>query len=85
MIFFVGLIRFLKNRNNVLAALISLEIIVLGIRRLLLFLGGSAEVNTFLIRFLTFAVCERALGFSVVGARLRGRQSGRFTTALICL
>nr|YP_009258837.1 NADH dehydrogenase subunit 4L [Aradus compar]AFI54702.1 NADH dehydrogenase subunit 4L [Aradus compar] len=72
MIFFMGVISFLMNRGHLLLMLLSLEflvvIIFLSLASLLFDYGYEYY---FLIVFLTFSVCEGALGLAVLVALVR--------------
>nr|VFU78641.1 NADH dehydrogenase subunit 4l [Proasellus ebrensis] len=61
--FSVGALSFIFNSKNLLAALISLEYMVL---MLFAFMSVSCEVVSFSLVFLTISVCEGALGLSVL-------------------
>jgi NADH-ubiquinone oxidoreductase chain 4L len=79
MLVFMGIIVFVSKRKHLLATLLSLEFIVLT---LYLFLFGyllnlGSELY-FSIVFLTFAVCEGALGLSVLVSIIRTHGNDYF-------
>lgn len=80
-IFLLSLIVFISNRKHLLVTLISLEFIVLIIYSYLyvymLFINYEFY---FLIIFLTFRVCEGALGLSILVSLIRTHGNDYFQT-----
>lgn len=76
-----GVIVYVSNRGHLLATLLSLEFIVLA---LFLFLFEVLNFlnyeNFFRIIFLTFRVCEGALGLSVLVSIIRTHGNDYFQT-----
>nr|YP_001798463.1 NADH dehydrogenase subunit 4L [Trigoniophthalmus alternatus]ABS57561.1 NADH dehydrogenase subunit 4L [Trigoniophthalmus alternatus] len=69
---FSGIMVFVSVRKHLLAVLFSLEYIVLGIFILLGFFLVIFEVEVyFMLYFLTLAVCEGALGLSILVSLVR--------------
>nr|YP_010462914.1 NADH dehydrogenase subunit 4L [Epeorus gibbus]UUJ36767.1 NADH dehydrogenase subunit 4L [Epeorus gibbus] len=81
---FVGVCGFVSNRKHLLATLLSLEFIVLSLYGVLFFylvdLGGELY---FVVVFLTFAVCEGALGLSILVSMIRTRGNDYFQSFTI--
>lgn len=76
---FCGVLVFISNRKHLLATLLSLEFIVLGIYSLLfLYLISLGLEIYFTIVFLTFAVCEGALGLSILVSIIRTHGNDYF-------
>nr|YP_010947034.1 NADH dehydrogenase subunit 4L [Eupolyphaga hanae]WGO57830.1 NADH dehydrogenase subunit 4L [Eupolyphaga hanae] len=77
--FFSGVWVFSSNRSHLLIALLSLEFLVL-----ILFFGLYIYLNTvnyelyFSVVFLTFSVCEGALGLSILVSMIRGYGNDYF-------
>nr|QPK42134.1 NADH dehydrogenase subunit 4L [Paragavialidium sichuanense] len=72
MIFFSGLFIFSSVRNHLLLVLLSLEYLVLGVFfYIFMYLNYYGYVESFLIIFLVFSVCEGALGLSVLVQMIR--------------
>nr|QHZ87558.1 NADH dehydrogenase subunit 4L [Epeorus sp. XL-2019] len=79
MIMFTGVIVFVSNRKHLLATLLSLEFIVLSIYSLLfMYLIGLGLEMYFTMVFLTFAVCEGALGLSILVSMIRTHGNDYF-------
>lgn len=80
-IFIIGVMVFVSNRKHLLSTLLSLEFIVL---RLFLFLFIYLNLYNFeiffRIIFLTFCVCEGALGLSVLVSIIRTHGNDYFQT-----
>lgn len=80
-LFFRGVIIFVSNRKHLLSTLLSLEFIVL---RLFLFLFMYLNIYNyetyFRIIFLTFSVCEGALGLSILVSIIRTHGNDYFNT-----
>nr|QXT45808.1 NADH dehydrogenase subunit 4L [Maccaffertium vicarium] len=76
---FMGVWVFVSNRKHLLATLLSLEFIVLSLYTLLFvyLLNLSAELY-FTMVFLTFAVCEGALGLSILVSMIRTHGNDYF-------
>nr|YP_010454752.1 NADH dehydrogenase subunit 4L [Notacanthurus lamellosus]QZZ23928.1 NADH dehydrogenase subunit 4L [Notacanthurus lamellosus] len=76
---FTGVLVFVSSRKHLLATLLSLEFIVLGIYSLLfIYLIGLGLEMYFTMVFLTFAVCEGALGLSVLVSMIRTHGNDYF-------
>lgn len=81
LIFFVGLIIFVSNRKHLLLTLLCLEYLVL-----VLYLYFFVALNFisydyyYRIIFLTFRVCEGALGLSILVALIRTYGNDYFQT-----
>nr|QXT45782.1 NADH dehydrogenase subunit 4L [Maccaffertium mediopunctatum] len=76
---FMGVWVFVSNRKHLLATLLSLEFIVLSLYALLFvyLLNLSVELY-FTMVFLTFAVCEGALGLSILVSMIRTHGNDYF-------
>nr|QXT45795.1 NADH dehydrogenase subunit 4L [Maccaffertium mediopunctatum] len=76
---FMGVWVFVSNRKHLLATLLSLEFIVLSLYTLLFvyLLNLSVEMY-FTMVFLTFAVCEGALGLSILVSMIRTHGNDYF-------
>nr|UOU85093.1 NADH dehydrogenase subunit 4L [Simulium erythrocephalum] len=76
-----GVMVYVSNRGHLLATLLSLEFIVLA---LFLFLFEVLNFlnyeNFFSMMFLTFSVCEGALGLSVLVSMIRTHGNDYFQT-----
>ncbi|RNL64603.1 hypothetical protein D7I40_24545, partial [Citrobacter sp. MH181794] len=80
-IFIIGVIVFVSNRKHLLSTLLSLEFIVLGLFLLLfIYLSLYNFERFFRIIFLTFSVCEGALGLSVLVSIIRTHGNDYFQT-----
>nr|QZZ23850.1 NADH dehydrogenase subunit 4L [Afronurus sp. 'furcata'] len=78
-VMFCGVFVFISNRKHLLATLLSLEFIVLAIYSLLfLYLIGMGLEMYFTMVFLTFAVCEGALGLSILVSMIRTHGNDYF-------
>nr|QZZ23837.1 NADH dehydrogenase subunit 4L [Afronurus sp. 'drepanophyllus'] len=76
---FCGVLVFISNRKHLLATLLSLEFMVLGIYSLLfLYLISLGLEMYFTMVFLTFAVCEGALGLSILVSMIRTHGNDYF-------
>nr|YP_010977918.1 NADH dehydrogenase subunit 4L [Afronurus levis]WHN78877.1 NADH dehydrogenase subunit 4L [Afronurus levis] len=76
---FSGVFVFISNRKHLLATLLSLEFIVLAIYSLLfLYLISLGLEMYFTMVFLTFAVCEGALGLSILVSMIRTHGNDYF-------
>jgi NADH-ubiquinone oxidoreductase chain 4L len=76
---FIGVGGFISNRKHLLATLLRLEFIVLSLYGLLfIYLTGLGHEIYFTIVFLTFAVCEGALGLSILVSIVRTHGNDYF-------
>nr|UUJ36884.1 NADH dehydrogenase subunit 4L [Epeorus herklotsi] len=76
---FMGVGGFISNRKHLLATLLSLEFIVLGLYALLfVYLMNLGCELYFTMVFLTFAVCEGALGLSILVSMIRTHGNDYF-------
>nr|WHN64154.1 NADH dehydrogenase subunit 4L [Chalcopteryx rutilans] len=77
--FLSGLFSFVSSRKHLLSTLLSLEFLVLS---LFFFMFISLSVNFcdlyFLMYFLTFTVCEGALGLSILVSIIRSHGNDYF-------
>nr|YP_010946475.1 NADH dehydrogenase subunit 4L [Chorisoserrata biceps]WGO57193.1 NADH dehydrogenase subunit 4L [Chorisoserrata biceps] len=79
--FFCGSWVFCSNRKHLLITLLSLEFIVLVIYVLLyMFLVYMDYELYFVVIYLTFSVCEGALGLSILVSLVRGYGNDYFYT-----
>lgn len=80
-LFFIGLIAFISRRKHLLSILLSLEFIVLSLFFLLfLFLNLLNFEVYFSMIFLTFRVCEGALGVSILVSIIRTHGNDYFNS-----
>jgi len=80
-LFFIGVIAFVSNRKHLLSILLRLEFIVLSLFFLLfLFLNLLNFELYFTIIFLTFRVCEGALGVSILVSIIRTHGNDFFNS-----
>ena len=80
-LFFIGVIRFVVVRKHLLSSLLSLEFIVLSLFFILvIFLNLIRYEIYFRIIFLTFRVCEGALGISVIVSIIRTHGNDYFNS-----
>lgn len=78
-LFIIGVFTFVLNRKHLLSMLLSLEYIVLRLFLLLLiYLNFFNFENFFSIMFLTFRVCEGALGLSILVSIIRTHGNDYF-------
>nr|YP_011002850.1 NADH dehydrogenase subunit 4L [Trichopoda pennipes]WPQ70567.1 NADH dehydrogenase subunit 4L [Trichopoda pennipes]WPQ70574.1 NADH dehydrogenase subunit 4L [Trichopoda pennipes] len=71
-LFIMGLVTFVSSRKHLLSMLLSLEYIVLSLFLMLfIYLNIVNYENFFMMMFLTFSVCEGALGISVLVSMIR--------------
>nr|UPX88638.1 NADH dehydrogenase subunit 4L [Heptagenia sulphurea] len=76
---FTGVSVFISNRKHLLATLLSLEFIVLSLYTLLfVYLMNLGMELYFTMVFLTFAVCEGALGLSILVSMIRTHGNDYF-------
>nr|QLY89500.1 NADH dehydrogenase subunit 4L [Empis livida] len=77
--FLMGVIVFISNRKHLLSMLLSLEFIVLSLFFLLfIYLSFLNYENFFSMMFLTFSVCEGALGLSILVSMIRTHGNDYF-------
>lgn len=75
----MGVGGFISNRKHLLATLLRLEFIVLSLYGLLfIYLASLGCEMYFTIVFLTFAVCEGALGLSILVSIIRTHGNDYF-------
>lgn len=80
-LFFIGLLAFVSRRKHSLSVLLRLEFIVLSLFFLLfLFLNLLNFEIYFSIIFLTFRVCEGALGVSILVSIIRTHGNDYFNS-----
>jgi NADH-ubiquinone oxidoreductase chain 4L len=80
-LFFSGVLVFVSNRKHLLITLLSLEFIVLSLFSLLfLYLNFFGYEIFFSIIFLTFRVCEGALGLSILISIIRTHGNDYFNS-----
>lgn len=78
-LFIIGVFTFVSNRKHLLSILLSLEYIVLSLFLLLfIYLNILNYENFFRIMFLTFRVCEGALGLSILVSIIRTHGNDYF-------
>nr|YP_009338592.1 NADH dehydrogenase subunit 4L [Simulium variegatum]ANS71663.1 NADH dehydrogenase subunit 4L [Simulium variegatum]QNE85966.1 NADH dehydrogenase subunit 4L [Simulium ornatum] len=76
-----GVMVYISNRAHLLATLLSLEFIVLALFLFLFeILNFLNYENFFSMMFLTFSVCEGALGLSVLVSMIRTHGNDYFQT-----
>lgn len=86
LLFNIGVIVFVSNRKHLLSILLRLEFIVLRLFLLLLIALNHFDFeNYFSIVFLTFSVCEGALGLSILVSIIRTHGNDYFQSfSLLC-
>lgn len=78
-LFIIGVFTFVSNRKHLLSILLRLEYIVLRLFLLLfIYLNILNYENFFSIIFLTFSVCEGALGLSILVSIIRTHGNDYF-------
>lgn len=78
-LFIIGVFTFVSNRKHLLSILLRLEYIVLRLFLLLfIYLNILNYENFFRIIFLTFSVCEGALGLSILVSIIRTHGNDYF-------
>nr|YP_010447343.1 NADH dehydrogenase subunit 4L [Piophila casei]UTN43263.1 NADH dehydrogenase subunit 4L [Piophila casei] len=78
-LFIMGVFVFVSNRKHLLSMLLSLEYIVLSLFYLLfLYLNLFNYEGFFSMMFLTFSVCEGALGLSILVSMIRTHGNDYF-------
>nr|YP_002860167.1 NADH dehydrogenase subunit 4L [Davidius lunatus]ACB48049.1 NADH dehydrogenase subunit 4L [Davidius lunatus] len=76
-----GVWSFVSKRKHLLSTLISLEFIVLGLFFYIFFVFVMEYYDLcFLMYFLTFSVCEGALGLSILVSMIRTHGNDYFNT-----
>nr|YP_010613572.1 NADH dehydrogenase subunit 4L [Rivellia apicalis]WAR64264.1 NADH dehydrogenase subunit 4L [Rivellia apicalis] len=79
LLFLSGVIVFVSNRKHLLSMLLSLEYMVLNLFFLLfLYLSFFDYSGFFSMMFLTFSVCEGALGLSILVSMIRTHGNDYF-------
>nr|YP_010545628.1 NADH dehydrogenase subunit 4L [Tabanus pleskei]UYG48385.1 NADH dehydrogenase subunit 4L [Tabanus pleskei] len=79
--FIMGVMVFVSNRKHLLSTLLSLEFMVLSLFLLLfIYLNLYNFESFFSMVFLTFSVCEGALGLSVLVSMIRTHGNDYFQT-----
>nr|UOU85210.1 NADH dehydrogenase subunit 4L [Haematopota pluvialis] len=79
--FIMGVMVFVSNRKHLLSTLLSLEFMVLSLFLLLfIYLNLYNYESFFSMMFLTFGVCEGALGLSVLVSMIRTHGNDYFQT-----
>nr|AAX76877.1 NADH dehydrogenase subunit 4L [Drosophila chayu (nomen nudum)] len=77
--FILGLFCFVSNRKHLLSMLLSLEFIVLMLFFMLfIYLNMLNYESYFSMMFLTFSVCEGALGLSILVSMIRTHGNDYF-------
>lgn len=80
-IFFMGAFAFISNRKHLLSTLLRLEFIVLSLFIFLFFILDVLNFELyFTILFLTFSVCEGALGVSILVSIIRTHGNDYFSS-----
>nr|YP_010022611.1 NADH dehydrogenase subunit 4L [Sarcophaga graciliforceps]QIT03229.1 NADH dehydrogenase subunit 4L [Sarcophaga caudagalli]QOP39459.1 NADH dehydrogenase subunit 4L [Sarcophaga graciliforceps] len=78
-LFIMGVFTFVSNRKHLLSMLLSLEYIVLSLFLLLfIYLNMFNFEFFFSMMFLTFSVCEGALGLSILVSMIRTHGNDYF-------
>nr|YP_010894829.1 NADH dehydrogenase subunit 4L [Amiota femorata]WJW73342.1 NADH dehydrogenase subunit 4L [Amiota femorata] len=78
-LFIIALFSFVSNRKHLLSMLLSLEYIVLMLFFMLfMYLNMMNYENYFSMMFLTFSVCEGALGVSILVSMIRTHGNDYF-------
>nr|QNV11581.1 NADH dehydrogenase subunit 4L [Limnophora tigrina] len=78
-LFIMGVFTFISNRKHLLSMLLSLEYIVLSLFFLLfIYLNFLSFELFFILMFLTFSVCEGALGLSILVSMIRTHGNDYF-------
>nr|YP_009261593.1 NADH dehydrogenase subunit 4L [Hypsopygia regina]AKH04960.1 NADH dehydrogenase subunit 4L [Hypsopygia regina] len=77
--YIIGNLIFVSKRKHLLIVLLSLEFIVLSIFFFLMIYLNYIENNMYMLMlFLTFSVCEGALGLSILVAMIRTHGNDYF-------
>nr|ACV92140.1 NADH dehydrogenase subunit 4L [Caenis pycnacantha] len=78
---FMGLVGFVSNRKHLLGTLLCLEMMVLGLFGLIVYVSSAYWGDLYLsMIFLTFSVCEGALGLGVLVFLVRCHGNDYFQT-----
>nr|YP_009560405.1 NADH dehydrogenase subunit 4L [Peckia australis]QAB06061.1 NADH dehydrogenase subunit 4L [Peckia australis] len=78
-LFIMGVFTFVSNRKHLLSMLLSLEYIVLSLFLLLFIYLNTLNFEFFFsMMFLTFSVCEGALGLSILVSMIRTHGNDYF-------
>nr|YP_009107291.1 NADH dehydrogenase subunit 4L [Sarcophaga similis]YP_009947324.1 NADH dehydrogenase subunit 4L [Sarcophaga kanoi]YP_010022663.1 NADH dehydrogenase subunit 4L [Sarcophaga anchoriformis]AIU38702.1 NADH dehydrogenase subunit 4L [Sarcophaga similis]QOH91822.1 NADH dehydrogenase subunit 4L [Sarcophaga kanoi]QOP39511.1 NADH dehydrogenase subunit 4L [Sarcophaga anchoriformis] len=78
-LFIMGVFTFVSNRKHLLSMLLSLEYIVLSLFLLLFIYLNMLNFEFFFsMMFLTFSVCEGALGLSILVSMIRTHGNDYF-------
>nr|YP_010239095.1 NADH dehydrogenase subunit 4L [Senotainia albifrons]YP_010400382.1 NADH dehydrogenase subunit 4L [Protomiltogramma cincta]QTF74342.1 NADH dehydrogenase subunit 4L [Senotainia albifrons]UQS76081.1 NADH dehydrogenase subunit 4L [Protomiltogramma cincta] len=78
-LFIMGVLVFVSNRKHLLSMLLSLEYMVLSLFLLLfIYLNLLNYESFFSMMFLTFSVCEGALGLSILVSMIRTHGNDYF-------
>nr|QUL58807.1 NADH dehydrogenase subunit 4L [Sarcophaga polystylata] len=78
-LFILGVFTFVSNRKHLLSMLLSLEYIVLSLFLLLFIYLNMLNFEFFFsMMFLTFSVCEGALGLSILVSMIRTHGNDYF-------
>nr|AAX76869.1 NADH dehydrogenase subunit 4L [Drosophila trapezifrons] len=78
-LFILGLFCFVSNRKHLLSMLLSLEFIILMLFFMLfIYLNMLNYESYFSMMFLTFSVCEGALGLSILVSMIRTHGNDYF-------
>nr|YP_004935240.1 NADH dehydrogenase subunit 4L [Cramptonomyia spenceri]AET13065.1 NADH dehydrogenase subunit 4L [Cramptonomyia spenceri] len=84
--FFFGVMVFISNRKHLLSTLLSLEFIVLSLFIFLfIYLNLHNYELSFSMMFLTFSVCEGALGLGILVSMIRTHGNDYFQSFSILL
>nr|AMP43816.1 NADH dehydrogenase subunit 4L [Suragina sp. KW-2016] len=77
--FLMGVMSFISNRKHLISMLLSLEFMVLSLFFFMfIFLNKMNYENFFSMMFLTFCVCEGALGLSILVSMIRTHGNDYF-------
>nr|YP_009434147.1 NADH dehydrogenase subunit 4L [Hycleus phaleratus]APB02800.1 NADH dehydrogenase subunit 4L [Hycleus phaleratus]ATP06064.1 NADH dehydrogenase subunit 4L [Hycleus phaleratus] len=77
--FFCGLVMFSLKRKHLLLMLLSMELMVLSLFFIMfVYLGSLGNDYFFSMIFLTFSVCEGALGLSILVSMIRTHGNDYF-------
>nr|WDE73850.1 NADH dehydrogenase subunit 4L [Lophosia sp.] len=78
-LFIMGVLSFAMNRKHLLSMLLSLEYIVLSLFLMMfIYLNMINYEYFFITMFLTFSVCEGALGLSILVSMIRTHGNDYF-------
>nr|AII02410.1 NADH dehydrogenase subunit 4L [Epiphyas postvittana] len=77
--YIIGNLIFVSKHKHLLIILLSLEFLVLSIFLFLLFILSYMNMNMYMLMvFLVFAVCEGALGLSILVSMIRSHGNDYF-------